>query len=120
MDGLKDQVSRLPNVPDATNFPEPKKRAQGLADGLTALRGNIKDKLNTLSGEEAAAQFNSEADQAIKAVVVAPQLSAIPGEDMDEAARPQIPQNLAEAIAALNNAQVSNQLHNSSCLVFQE
>lgn len=106
IDGLRDRASKLPQVNDASNFAEPTRLVEELSGGVAALRDEIRDELENLTGQEAAAQFNNEADQMIKAVTVAPQLSAFPGEDMNEVAQSAVPQNLAEAIAAVNDAQV--------------
>ncbi|KAL5964605.1 Spectrin alpha chain [Taenia solium] len=103
LDELQHRSCRLPSSVDAANFPNPQKRAQDLNDRLLDLHKSINTKVRDLTNAESAAQFDSDADQIIKASVVAPQLSSVPGGLAEEATQPsQLPRNYAEAVNALN------------------
>lgn len=80
-------------------------------DRLLDLHKSIGNKVRDLTNAESAAQFDSDADQIIKASVVAPQLASVPRDLAGEAIQPsQLPRNYAEAINALNETEVCNRL----------
>ncbi|KAL5107304.1 Spectrin beta chain [Taenia crassiceps] len=103
---LQNRSHRLPSSADAANFPNPQKRAQDLNNRLVNLHKSIGDKVRDLTNSESAAQFDSDADQIIKASVVAPQLASAPAGLAEEAIQPsQLPRNYAEAVNALNETE---------------
>ncbi|KAH9280373.1 Spectrin beta chain, non-erythrocytic 1 [Echinococcus granulosus] len=110
LDELQNRSHRLSSCVDAKNFPNPQKRVQDLNDRLLDLHKSIGTKVRDLTNAESAAQFNSDADQIIKASVVAPQLAAVPGDLAEKVIRPsQLPRNYAEAVNALNETERNRQ-----------
>ncbi|VDK20324.1 unnamed protein product, partial [Taenia asiatica] len=106
LDELQHRSCRLPSSADAANFPNPQKRAQDLNDRLSDLHKSINNKVRDLTNAESAAQFDSDADQIIKASLVAPQLASAPKGLTGEAIQPsQLPRNYAEAVNALNETE---------------
>ncbi|VDM16022.1 unnamed protein product [Hydatigera taeniaeformis] len=106
LDELQNRSCCLPSSVEAANFPNPQKRSQDLNDRLLDLHKSIGNKVKDLANAERAAQFDSDADQIIKASSIAPQLASAPrGSDEREIQPSQIPRSYAEAINALNETE---------------
>ncbi|VDO08241.1 unnamed protein product [Rodentolepis nana] len=96
----------LPSCSDAINFPSPQKRIEDIDRKLADLQGAIVSKSADLSKAEIAAQFNSDANQLIKASLATTQQSAIPKEFTEEEENQPltIPRTYIEAVDALNDS----------------
>ena len=107
VEDLRDRSRRLPSSAFISNFPDPQKRVYQLNGRLSDLRRSIGAKVDDLTKAETAANFNSDADQIIKATIVNQQQAAAPiGMDEGEIRPTRVPRNYAEAVDALNDAQV--------------